>query len=209
MQSISTFAAFGSPPCQFTVNGTALVAVPPGVLTEISPVFAPFGTVAVICVAELTTNGALLPANINLVAPVKLVPVRVTAVPIGPLCGVNPVIVGAERSVKLPEVVAIPPGVVTEIGPVVAPAGTVAISFVPLSLKLATLPLKLTKVALFRFEPVMVTDVPTPPLPGENPVIDGGRFATTVNVDALVAVPPLVVTAIEPLVAPDGTVAVI
>jgi hypothetical protein len=42
-------AGFAARP-QFTVNTVELVAVPPGVPTEIFPVTAPTGTVAVICV---------------------------------------------------------------------------------------------------------------------------------------------------------------
>ena len=37
-----------------TVNEVELVPVPPGVVTEIGPVVAPFGTVAVMLVGELT-----------------------------------------------------------------------------------------------------------------------------------------------------------
>lgn len=117
--------------------------------------------------------------------------------------------VGVTTTTKFVELVALPPGVTTEIAPLVAPAGTVAINLVPLSLKLAAVPLKFTWVAVFKLEPVIVTVVPTPPLAGENPVIDGERFVSTVNVDELVPVPPLVVTAIGPLVEPVGTVAVI
>jgi hypothetical protein len=60
------------------------------------------------------------------VAPVKLVPLIWTAVPTGPLVGAKLVMVGGLSTVKLLELVAVPPGVVTLIGPVVAPEGTVA-----------------------------------------------------------------------------------
>ena len=57
----------------------------------------------------------------------KFVPVIVTLVPAGPLVGVKLVIVGAlALTVKLVALVAVPAGVVTLSGPVVAPAGTVA-----------------------------------------------------------------------------------
>ena len=57
----------------------------------------------------------------------KFVPLIVTLVPAGPLVGVKLVIVGALAvTVKLLALVAVPPGVVTLSGPVVAPAGTVA-----------------------------------------------------------------------------------
>ena len=71
-----------------------------------------------------------MPLKATAVAPVKPVPVRVTLVPTGPLAGVNPVMVEAEAvvTVKLAVLVAVPPGVVTEIVPVAAPAGTVALT---------------------------------------------------------------------------------
>ena len=70
---------------------------------------------------------AAVPLNLTADAPVKFVPVIVTLVPTGPLAGVKLVIVGAlALTVKLAELVAVPPGVVTLTGPVVAPAGTVA-----------------------------------------------------------------------------------
>ena len=69
---------------------------------------------------------ALTALNVTAVAPVKFVPLIVTLVPSGPLAGVKLVIVGAGITVKLLVLVAVPPGVVTLSGPVVAPAGTVA-----------------------------------------------------------------------------------
>ena len=69
---------------------------------------------------------AVLPLNVTAVAPVKFVPLIVTLVPTGPLVGVKVVIVGGNSTVKLLALVAVPPGVVTPSGPVVAPAGTVA-----------------------------------------------------------------------------------
>lgn len=63
-------------------------------------------------------------------APVKLVPVMVTAVPTGPVVGVNDVMVGAGITVKALVVVTVPPGVVTLIVPVVVPVGTVTVILV-------------------------------------------------------------------------------
>ena len=114
---------------------TTLMALPPGVVTEIGPLLAPFGTVAVIVCESTTVKTAVLPPNITLVAPVKFVPVIVTCVPTGPLGGVKLVIVGAGMTLKLVPLVAKPPGVVTVIGPEVAPVGTVAAIFMPLNLK--------------------------------------------------------------------------
>ena len=109
-----------------TVKELLLVAVPLGVVTLTGPVVAPAGTVAEICVAELTVNVALVALNCTDVAPVKLVPLIVTLVPTGPLVGAKLVMVGGFVTVKELLLVAVPSGVVTLIGPVVAPAGTVA-----------------------------------------------------------------------------------
>jgi hypothetical protein len=78
-------------------------------------------------VAEVTVKAALAALKLTAVAPVKFVPLMVTLVPTGPLAGVKLVIVGAlATTVKLFVLVAVPPGVVTLSGPVVAAAGTVA-----------------------------------------------------------------------------------
>ena len=69
--------------------------------------------------------------------------------------------------------------------------------------KVAGVPLNATVVAPVKFKPVIVTFVPTGPLVGVKLVIVGA----TVNVLALVVVPPGVVTLSVPVVAPVGTVA--
>ena len=76
-------------------------------------------------------DAAAVPPKVTAVAPVKLVPVMVTTVPDAPLVGVNEVMVGAGMKVKVPLLVAVPPGVVTVIGPV-APLPTVALMVVAL-----------------------------------------------------------------------------
>jgi hypothetical protein len=76
----------------------------------------------------LTVKAAVVALNLTEVAPVKFVPVIVTEVPTGPLVGVKLVIVGGGAvTVKVPALVAVPPGVVTLMVPVVAPEGTVAV----------------------------------------------------------------------------------
>src|SRR5437762_1366251 len=131
-----------------TVKLLALVAVPPGVVTLIGPVVAPLGTVAVIWVSELTVKLADVPLNFTAEVPVKLVPVMVTWVPTGPMVGVNELIVGGGAvtvTVKLLALVAVPPGAVTLIDPVVAPLGTVAVIWVSdFTVKPAAVPLKVT-----------------------------------------------------------------
>ena len=79
----------------------------------------------------MTANAvAAVPLKVTLVAPVKLVPVMVTEVPVGPEVGVNEEIVGAGAvvvTVNEAVLVPVPDDVVTAIGPVVAPVGTVAV----------------------------------------------------------------------------------
>ncbi len=81
-----------------SVKLVVLVAEPHGVVTLIGPVVAVEGTVAVIWVAEFTTNVAVTLLNVTEVVvkpvPLKFVPVILTDVPTGPEVGVNEVIVG-------------------------------------------------------------------------------------------------------------------
>ena len=77
---------------------------------------------------QLAAVAAVTPLNLTVLVPwlaPKFVPVIVTEVPTAPPPGVNDVIVGGGRTVKVPLLVAVPPGVVTERVPVVAPDGTV------------------------------------------------------------------------------------
>lgn len=107
--------------------------------------------------------------------------------------------------VNVPELVAVPAGVVTAIGPAVAPAGTLAVMRVDeFTLKVAATPLNVTAVAAVKLAPEIVTLVPGAPLVGVNPAIRG----LTVKLTGLVAVPADVVTVMGPDVAPEGTVAV-
>jgi hypothetical protein len=108
-----------------TVKFPVLIAVPAGVVTPIFPVVAPPGTVAVILIDVLTVKPAETPLNVTDVAPVKFAPLTVTLEPITPLVGEKLLIRGA--TVKLVALVAVPPGVVTLIVPVVALAGTLAV----------------------------------------------------------------------------------
>ena len=97
------------------------------------PVVAPAGTVAVIWVAELTVKpAAFVPLNWTAVAPVKFVPVMVTTAAADRAAGRGEAGDGrrAGPAVKVPALVAVPPGVVTLTVPVVAPAGTVAVIWV-------------------------------------------------------------------------------
>ena len=108
----------------------ALVAVPPGVVTETLPVD-PLPTTAVMLVALTTLNDvAAVPPKLTAVAPVKLVPVIVTVTPAAAATGVKDVMVGAAivKPAKLP----VPPGVVTEMLPE-EPLPTTAVMLVALT----------------------------------------------------------------------------
>jgi hypothetical protein len=96
--------------------------------TVIGPVVAPAGTVAWSLEAETNvTLVALMPLNFTVEALLNPIPLIVTDVPAGPLEGLKPVIdsVGA----KLVALDPVPAGVVTEIVAVLAPFGTIAVSF--------------------------------------------------------------------------------
>ena len=82
-------------------------------------------------------------------------------------------------TVKLVALVAVPPPVVTLILPVLAPAGTVALTEVGVLFeKVALLPLNLTAVTPDRFVPVMVTTVPIGPLVGLKLLMVGAAART-------------------------------
>lgn len=149
-----------------TVKLAALVAVPSSVTTVMRPVLAPTGTVAVIVPELLTVNVVPVPLNLTSVAPMKFVPVIVTPVPAAPTEGAKELMAGV--TVKRVVVFNGPlPGVVTVMGPVVAPDGTVVV-IVPggPSVNVAATPLNETAVAPVK--PVIVTPVPTAPKVGEN-----------------------------------------
>jgi len=132
------------------------------------PVLAPKGTVVVTVPELLTVNVAAVPPNEMAVAPVKVVPVIVTPVPTGPVAGAKEVMAGV--TVKRVVVTIGPlPGVVTVMGPVVAPAGTVVV-IVPegLTVKVDATPLNETAVAPVKVVSVIVTPVPTGPKVGVN-----------------------------------------
>jgi hypothetical protein len=190
------------------VNVALVVAVPPGVVTLIAPVVAVVGTTAVTCVAETTWKlAAATPLNFTPDVALRLLPVIVTVVPLGPLLGVKLDAAGeATGTVKLVVLVELPPGAVTEMVPLVAPAGTVVVSDVPLVATVgvgAAVPLNLTADAPIRLVPVIVTVVPALPLLGVKLVIAG----VTVKLVVLAAEPAAVVTPITPLVAVLGSVA--
>jgi hypothetical protein len=88
----------------------------------------------VVALADVTDEAVLLNLRLFFDGTVsKFVPSTVTAVPEVPTLGLKPVIVGAPVeavTVKTELLAAEPPGEVTPIDPVVAPAGTVVTIFV-------------------------------------------------------------------------------
>jgi hypothetical protein len=163
---------------EVTVKSSNDAPVPAPSVTEIGPVVAPVGTVAVICVGESTENDAAVPSNATSVTGLgswNPVPRIVTGVPTGPLNGRNDKIVGGGEgvTVKSSNDDPVPSPSVTEMGPVVAPLGTVAVICVVESTvnDVAAVPLNATPVAgleSWKPSPVIVTDVPTGPLKGRN-----------------------------------------
>ena len=123
------------------------------------------------------------PPRVTEVAPVKPLPLIVTTVPARPLDGVKPLIVGAAGAavtVNEDELVAVPPGAVTAIGPDVAPDGTVAvICESELTANAVGVPLNVTLVAPVKPLPLSVTEVPTGPVDGLKLLIVGAAGGVT------------------------------
>jgi hypothetical protein len=68
-----------------------------------------------------------VPLNLTDDAPVRFVPVITTDAPAAPEPGVKELIAGVGSTVNDPALATVTPAAVTEIVPVVAPAGTVAV----------------------------------------------------------------------------------
>src|SRR5208283_1987416 len=130
-------------------------------MVPIVPLVASGGTMAVICVSESTVKLiSHLQASVTYIAPVKLCPVMTTLVPTGPLVGEKLKTCGVTWKLLL--LVKVPLGSVTVIGPVVAPAGTVAVRYVSDTMvKDAGVPLKETPVAPVKPWPRISTTLPT------------------------------------------------
>src|ERR1700732_3692993 len=109
-------------------------------------------------------------------------------------------------TVKVPELVAVPSGVVIPILPVFAPVGTVAVTFeLEFTVKVAALtPPNVTWDALVIPPPMITTEVATFPLVGLQLVMLG----KTTKLWLLVRMPVGVVTVTVPVVAAVGTVTV-
>ena len=181
-----------------------VVKLPLAVLTSMGPVVAPVGTVAMISVVEVTVPLADTPPILTVVELKKFPPLMVTLEPMAPAVGEKLVMVGALLAVKLLVLTADPANVVTVIGPLPAPVGTMALtSVVAVTVPLAgAAPLKVTVVPpTMKLAPIMETCVGFDPVCGEKLAMVGA----TVKLEPLVAVP----IPKGPVVAPMGTTAVI
>src|SRR2546427_12630722 len=120
----------------------------------------------------------MVPCILTVVVAVKCDPLIVSLVPAGPLVGEKRLTTGAFAlvTVKLLELVPVPFGVVTVILPVVALEGTFVVICVPPPFTLndeAACPLNLTDVVPWKFEPLIVTEVPGGPVGAANELIVG------------------------------------
>jgi hypothetical protein len=155
-------------------------------VTVIGPLVALAGTTATSLLGSVRlATVAGTPSKFTVAVEVNPFPMIVTSVPYGPLAGANEASVNVTS--KLEELLAVPPGVVTETFPLVAPLGTTALTDVPVSEEnAAVMPLNLTAEAAARFVPVIVTiALPASPLVGENPDINGGDESGSVTAPAL------------------------
>ena len=189
-----------------TVKVTPLLVAPPAV-TVTEPVVAAAGTGTVMLVSLQLKGVAEAPLNVMVLAPwvdPKPAPATVTRVFVGPAFGETLLMVGAEVTVKFTPALAWVP-TVTVTGPLVAPAGTdVTIDVLLQLVGVAATPLKLTVLLPWevpKFDPAIVTMVPTLPVSGLRLLIAG---AGTVKEMELLAVPPTVTTKL-PVAAPFGT----
>ena len=123
------------------------------------------GTKAATCVAETNVVAKAVPLKLITVLPMKPVPFTVRVKPALPamaVLGVRLVMTGAvfgTITVKEAALVAIPLGVVTAIGPLVAPVGTVKVMVVAFTTvkPVMAAPFRVTAVAPVKSVPVTVT----------------------------------------------------
>lgn len=188
-----------------------IAIVIPLTFTVIGPEVAPAGTLVAILVVVDELNVANVPLNATDGVVLKCVPVIVTGVPTAPPTGVKLVTVGDDNTVKLLALETVTPLTVTEILPVVATAGTLAVIVVVVDAStVAVVLLNFTMLlagVVLKFVPVIVTIAPSAPLVAVNVLIVGE--GNTIKFAALVIVTPLMVTEIFSVVAPTGTVVVI
>ena len=147
-------------------NAPALVAVPPAVVTDTSRApAAPIGVFPLIEFAEMTSAVAATPPTFTLVAPLRLLPLIVNAVPplAGPVAGLTLAIAGSGTTeVNAAARVAVPPAVVTATSftPAVLAAVTAFTEVAVATMRVADTPPTFTCVVPARSVPVMVMVVP-------------------------------------------------
>jgi hypothetical protein len=186
-----------------TLNVPTLWPDPDPVTTVSFPVDASAGTTTFRLPAVTLVGTAITPLKSTLVAPPNAFPYTVIVAPTGALPGEKLVTRGSTNNASL---AAVPPEVVTVIGPVAALLGTVSLNCVRDGTENpAQTPFTFTELTPPKPVPSTVTTEPAAALPGEKPVIVGGTF----KLAALVAVPPAVVTETCPLAAAAGTSAAI
>ena len=183
------------------MNVIACDVDPPAVVTTI--VFAPADPAGVNAVMEVAlttfTLVAATPPTVTPLAPVKLVPVMVIAVPpvVGPEVGLTLTMVGASTYVNAPVLVTVPPTVVTttSVAPA-APAGVTAVMEVALTTitLVAATPPTVTLLAPVKLVPVMVIAVPAVNGPDDGLTLAIVGAAMYVNPLVEVALPNEVVT---------------
>jgi len=121
-------------PLNGTKKSCELTPFPLGVRTVKWPeaVFAGTVVARVVDVTLLTVAGLTFNRSLSFARVGSKLPVILTAAPATPLVGLKLVIVGdplvVAVTVKFTELVAVPFGLVTEIGPAVAPVGTITVS---------------------------------------------------------------------------------
>jgi hypothetical protein len=143
------------------------------------PVTTPLAPVELLAVVEplLLEVVAALPVPANDLPEDELPEDELPPLPLREEVGLGvgvPLLDGVGLTVKLAALVASPPGVVTLSGPLLAPAGTVAVICVSLfTMKRAPWPTKATAVAPVKPPPIRVTVLPTGPDVGTRAVIVG------------------------------------
>jgi hypothetical protein len=159
----------------------------PSTVTTTGPEVAPLGTGTTIEFATQEDGDAVTPLNVTVLTPCeepKLLPLIVTDVPTGPIVGESPERTGTIRTQNWKLLLlGNPPTVTTTLRqPPAAPAGTTATMEVAVQLVgVARVPPKVTVLDPSvdpKFEPLIVTAVPTGPPEGEMFVITGAVVPT-------------------------------
>lgn len=159
------------------VKFARLDPAPMELVTVIGPDAAPAGTIAVRDELLTTLNEvASIPLNCTRLTPEKFEPVREMLLPFQPIEGEIDEMDGGARTLNELTLAVVPPRVVMDNAPELAPVGTTTVKVVELTILNtgAEIPSSLTALVESKFDPEMVTVVPMTPLDGLNPEIAGG-----------------------------------